>query len=51
MAEPRGSNLVFVVIGGIVVLMLGAAGTMLWLSISHDAARGYIPPEARDAGP
>ncbi|MBX3272507.1 MAG: hypothetical protein KF729_19770 [Sandaracinaceae bacterium] len=49
MTEQRGSGAIFWIIGAIVVCMLAAAGTMLWLSISHDAARGYIPREARDA--
>ncbi|MCB9598518.1 MAG: hypothetical protein H6719_37735 [Sandaracinaceae bacterium] len=46
--SARGSNAIFWVIGGIVALMLAAAGTMLWVSLSRDAARGYIPPEQRE---
>lgn len=48
----KPSNMIFVVIGVIVLVMLGAGGAMLWVSISHDTARGYIPREQRgDAGP
>lgn len=50
MAETR-SNAIFFVIGAIIVGMLAMAGTFLWIAVSNDAARGYIPREARDAGP
>ncbi|MCA9610348.1 MAG: hypothetical protein KC619_32355 [Myxococcales bacterium] len=53
--SDKPSNMIFVVIGVIMLVMLGAGGAMLWISISNDAARGYIPRDQRavelDGGP
>ena len=43
----KRSNPILWVIAAIVLIMLASAGTILWVSISQDSARGYIPRDER----
>ncbi|MFK7985181.1 MAG: hypothetical protein AB8I08_04045 [Sandaracinaceae bacterium] len=48
-AKQGGSNAVFWIIGGIVVLMLAGISSTIWISVSNDVSSGYVPLEERTA--